>query len=181
MGLEEALQAFENNYRAPNSSGRFHELNIAGSRNLIEDLSLLNDKIRVSAKPTQEQISLRPYILPVPLPAQKLKLWKTALPSGVCAVSHHTFCVTLNGKHVIVRHGIPKDKRYFSNQGDTAVLATEAEAGRAISLDVRPSTCRENRYTEENPDGERVRFGRGGAGAGAVAGALPDLRMSFHG
>ena len=52
MGLEEALQAFENNYRAPNSADRFHELNIAGSRNLIEDLSVLSDKIRVSAKPT---------------------------------------------------------------------------------------------------------------------------------
>ena len=38
MGLEEALQAFEGNYRAPQSPGRLRELNQEGSQNLIMDL-----------------------------------------------------------------------------------------------------------------------------------------------
>ncbi len=189
MGLEEALEAFEKNYRAPNSAGRFHELNMAGSQNLVEDLSVLNDKIRVSAKHSQEHISLRPYILPVPLPAQKLKLWKTSLPSGISppAVSHHTFVVTLNGKAYVIApaHGIRGDKRYYTpTKSDTAVrLATEAEARHAISLDTRPSELPGKIVTLEGKllTGESIRFESAAVrGLEPLRVLLPDVRMSFH-
>ena len=156
---------------------------------MIEDLSVLNDKIRVSAKPTQEHISLRPYILPVPLSAQKLKLWKTALPGGISppAVSHHTFVVTLNGKAYVIApaHGVRGDKRYYTSpKSDTAVrLATEAEATHAISLDVRPSELPGKIVTLEGKllTGERVRFESAAVrGLEPLRVLLPDVRMSFH-
>ena len=75
MGLEEALQAFEGNYRAPQSAVRIRELNQEGSQNLIKDLLVLNGKISAAAKHSHETVPLSPYVHPVSLSRHRLKRW----------------------------------------------------------------------------------------------------------
>ncbi len=180
MGLEEALEAFERNYRAPQSAARFRELNQEGSQNLLRDLLVLNDKIRIAAKHSHEASPLSPYIRPVSLSRRRFQRWKEALPDGTNppAVSHQTFAVTFKGKAYVIApaHGIHGDKRYYTSpKSDTAVrLATEAEAKQTVSLDISPSELPGKIVTLEGklPTGESVRFELpGGARFRAFAGA----------
>jgi hypothetical protein len=189
MDLQEALQAFEGNYRAPHSAVRLRELNQEGSQNSIKDLHVLNGKIRAAAKHSREAFPLSPYVHPVSLSRHRLQRWKDALPDGTHppAVSHQTFAVTFKGSAYVIApaHGVHGDKRYHaSSKSDTAVrLATETEAKHAISLDIRPSELPGRIVTLEGRllTGESVRIE-----APAVRGAellqvlLPDTRMSFH-
>ncbi len=189
MGLDEALQAFEVNYRASESAGRFRELDLGRSQTLIRDLSALNAKRYAASKESRERVSLRPYILPVYFSRQKQENWKQRLPSGVRPpeVTYQTFAVTLNGKAYIIApgHGARGDKRYFiPPKSDTAVrLATEQEAKHAISLDKRPAELPGKIVILEGklPTGENVRFESAAVrGLEPLQVLLPDKRMSFH-
>jgi hypothetical protein len=189
MGLEEALQAFEQNYRAPNAAGRFQEMSLAGSRNLVRELSVLNAKLFVASRHSNGKIPLSPCIHPVPLSPQRLQRWKDVLPSEVRPpqVSHQTFAVTLNGKAYVIApaHGVRGDKRYFNPpKSDTAVrIATDAEAKDAIPLEIEPSKSPGKIVTLEGKllTGERVRFESAAVrGNGLLQALLPDEKGSFH-
>ena len=189
MGLDEALRAFEGNYRAPNSADRFRDLDLIKSENLIRDLSILSAKLYAVSKSSRERVSLRPYISPVYFSRQKQENWKQALPGGARPpeVKYQTFAVTLNGKGYVIApgHGTRGDKRYYiPPKSDTAVrLATEQEARGAIPLERRPSELPGRIVTLEGklPTGENVRFESAAVrGLEPLQALLPDTRMSFH-
>ena len=145
MGLDEALQAFEKSYRAPNSADRFHELNLTNSQTVITDLSVLSAKLLAASKHSPDRVSLHPYIVPVYLSRQRRENWSRVLQGAARPpeVSCQTFAVSLNGKAYIIApaHGVRGDGRYYSPpRSDTAVrLATGEEARDAVPLERRPS------------------------------------------
>ncbi len=189
MGMDEARQAFEKSYRAPNSADRFHELNLTGSQTVITDLSVLSAKLLAASKHAQERVSLHPYIVPVYLSRQKRENWNRVLQGRASPpeVSCQTFAVSLNGKAYIIApaHGVRGDGRYYSPpKSDAAVrLATDEEARDAIPLERRPSDLPARLVTLEGklPTGENVRFESAAVrGFEALQALLPDPRMSFH-
>ncbi len=189
MGLDEALQAFEKSYRAPNSADRFHALNLTASQTVITDLSVLSAKLLAASKHSQDRVSLHPYIVPVYLSRQRRENWNRVLQGGARPpeVSCQTFAVSLNGRAYIIApaHGVRGDGRYYSPpRSDAAVrLATEQEARDAIPLERRPSDLPARIVTLEGklPTGENVRFESAALrGFEPLQALLPDPRMSFH-
>jgi hypothetical protein len=188
MGLDEALQAFERNYRAPDSAERFQALTPASAQASIKDLSALSAKLLADPKRSQKNIALKPSIFPVYLTRQRVERWKQALPNiRPPEVSHQTFAVSLNGKAYVIApgHGVRGDGRYYNPpKSDTAVrLATEAEAKHAVPLDRRPSDLPGRLVTLEGklPTGETVRFEAPAVrGLELLQALLPDAEMSFY-
>lgn len=189
MGLDDALQTFERMYRTPDSFEQLHELNLRSSQNLIMDLAVLSAKLLADTKQSRENISLSPYIYPVPLSPLKLRRWKKILRPGIKPpeVSHQTFSVTLNGKAYVIApgHGTREDKRYFTPpKSDTSVrFATEEEARFALPLDRKPSNLPGTIVTLEGKllTGQIVRFQSAAMrGRELLQALLPDMRASFH-
>jgi len=188
-GLDEALQAFEKDYRSPNSADPLLNLTSKHAQDLIKRLSALNGKLLAASRQYQGKISLSTYLHPVSLPTLKLERWKHILPAGVRPpqVSHQTFAVSLNGKAYVIApgHGTHGDRRYFTpSKSDSAVrAATEEEARHAISLERRPSEFAGKIVTLEGKllTGEIVRFEAAAVRGGALLQVLlPDVRPSFH-
>ncbi len=189
MSLDEAVQAFERNYRAPDSADHYRALTSISAQHLMKNLSVLSAKLLSASKHSQERISLPPYVLPVYMSRQKRENWSRILPSGVRPpeVSYQTFAVTLNGEAFVIApaHGARGDKRYYTTpKSDTAVrLATEEEAKHAIPLDRRPSELPGKLVFLEGklPTGENVRLKSAVVrGLEPLQTLLPDPKNSFH-
>ncbi len=189
MELEEALQAFERNYRAPDAAGRLQALNPASSQTLIKDLSVLSAKLLAQSRRSQKGVSLQPYIFPVYLTRQRRERWKQARPDvRPPEVAYQTFAVSLNGKAYVIApgHGVRGDKRFYHPaKSDTAIRpATDAEAMHAIPLDRKPSNSPARLVTLEGKllTGENVRFEVPAVrGLEPLQVLLPDAKMSFYG
>ncbi|HZV19976.1 MAG TPA: hypothetical protein VE986_00355 [Hyphomicrobiales bacterium] len=166
MELGEALEAFERNYHTPEFARRFSELNLKSAQNLIKDFSVLSGKLFAAAMKSQNGVSLRPGLFPVPTSPQKRRHWIHVLARGVQPpeISHQTFAVSLGANAYIIApaHGVRGEKRYLTPpNSDTAVRsATADEAKYAIPLERRPSALPARIATLEGklPTGEIVRF-----------------------